>query len=217
MAFLAMLLQGCSARIGAALVSFVWIYFSWVMAASDRLMSCTSTMRPDIDPVQAPGAWRPCNRPCGPGGRASRDALVAVAGAGQQDGRGREPGAREWQREDYESLARLPPPFPGAQADQTRGCLAGALGQRFIPHVARQQRASEALETWVSCCVKRKLDFKPDSAQLSYELKQQAWKTGKPRACFDLQPRILEALCRQHSDPAMRWGWVVRAYKQGVE
>jgi hypothetical protein len=65
-------------------------------------------------------------------------------------------------------------------------------------------------------CVKRKPDFKPDSAQLSYELAQQAWKAGKPRYVLILAKDFEKRFAGSSLIPPML-ELMVRAYKQGVE
>lgn len=210
---LAMLLKVAAPGLVLPLVSFVMIYFSWVMAAMIGYVMYQHHAALDIDPVQAPEG--PATVQIDPAAQEARrrDALVARL---VQDNKMDEAvnQAREWQREDYESLPDCRRYFRVLKLTERADALA-ELGQRFIPMLLAQQRASEALEAWVSC-VKRKPDFKPDSAQLGYELAQQAWKAGKPRYVLILAKDFEKRFAGSTLIPPML-ELVVRAYKQGVE
>ena len=78
-----------------------------------------------------------------------------------------------------------------------------------------QQRASEALEAWVSC-VKRKPDFQLASAQASHELAQQSWRAGKPKYVLILGKNFEKRFAGSALVPSML-ELVVRAYKQGLD
>ena len=122
--------------------------------------------------------------------------------------------AREWQREDHESLPDLRRYFRVLKLTEKADALAD-LAQRFIPVLMAQQRSSEALDAWVSC-VKRKPDFQLASAQASYDLAQQAWRAGKPKYVLILGKGFEKRFAGSALVPSML-ELMVRAYKQGLD
>lgn len=194
------------------LMSFVLIYFTWVMAAMIGYVMYQHHAELDIDPLQAPEEEAALQEdPALALGR-RRDAQVAQL---VQDGKMAEAlsEAREWQRAGDVSLADLRRYFRVLKLTDEDAGLA-AHGQRFIAMLLAQQRAGEALEVWTSCA-KRRRGFLPETAPATLELAQQAWRTGKPKYVLllchgfdkrfprdELAPQILEL--------------VARAYKQGL-
>ncbi|MEG2977673.1 MAG: hypothetical protein RR882_16570, partial [Comamonas sp.] len=195
------------------LMSFVMIYFTWVMASMIGYVMYQHHAALDIEPVQAPEG--PASVQIDPAALEAkrRDAVVARL---VQDNKMDEAvnQAREWLREDDESLPDHRRYFRVLKLTERVDTLADHA-QRFIPKLQAQQRAGEALDVWVSC-VKRKPDFKLDSAPLSYELAQQAWKAGKPRYVLILAKEFEKRFAGSSLIPPML-ELVVRAYKQGLE
>ncbi|MBI1622953.1 hypothetical protein HF327_000285 [Comamonas sp. EJ-4] len=208
-----MLLKVAAPALVLPLMSFVMIYFTWVMASMIGYVMYQHHAALDIEPVQAPEG--PASVQIDPAALEAkrRDAVVARL---VQDNKMDEAvnQAREWLREDDESLPDHRRYFRVLKLTESVDTLADHA-QRFIPKLLAQQRAGEALDAWVSC-VKRKPDFKLDSAQFSYELAQQAWKAGKPRYVLILAKEFEKRFAGSSLIPSML-ELVVRAYKQGLE
>ena len=194
------------------LMGFAVIYFTWVMAAMIGYVMYQHHAVLDIDPVQAPDA--PATASVDPVAAEARRRDAAVAQL-VQDGKMDEAlsEAREWQRLGHDSLPDQRRYFRVIKLTGRADALADHA-QRFIPMLLAQQRAGEALDAWTSC-IKRKSDFRLDSAQTCYDLARQAWKAGKPKYVLilfqgfekrfpgsELTPRVLEL--------------AARAYKQGL-
>ena len=194
------------------LVCFATIYFSWVMAAMIGYVMYQHHAALDIEPVQAPEGVAAVVVDPREQEAKRRDAAIARL---VQDNKMDEAvnQAREWQREDLESLADMRRYFRVLKLTDKADAMA-ELAQRFIPLLMVQQKASEALEAWVSC-VKRKPDFQLLSAQVSYDLAQQAWRAGKPKYVLILAKHFEKRFAGQPQVPAML-ELVVRAYKQGM-
>ncbi|QXZ08610.1 hypothetical protein KUF54_11055 [Comamonas sp. Y33R10-2] len=195
------------------LMSFVMIYFTWVMAAMIGYVMYQHHAALDIDPVQAPEGVASIQIDPKEAEAKHRDAVVARL---VQDNKMDEAvhQAREWQRGDYESLPDHRRYFRVLKLTEQADSLAD-LGQRFIPMLMAQQRTSEALEAWVSC-VKRQPDFLLASAQASYDLAQQAWRAGKPKYVLMLAKGFENRFAGSALIPSML-ELVVRAYKQGLD
>lgn len=208
-----MLLKVAAPALVLPLVSFVVIYFTWVMAAMIGYVMYQHHAALDIEPVQAPEG--PATVQIDPAAQEAkrRDAVVArlVQDNQMEEAVNR---AHEWQREDYESLPDHRRYFRVLKLTERVEALAD-LAQRFIPMLIAQQRTSEALDAWVSC-VKRKPDFRLDSAQACYDLAQQAWKAGKPKYVLILAKEFEKRFAASPLIPSML-ELVVRAYKQGME
>ena len=195
------------------LMSFVMIYFTWVMAAMIGYVMYQHHAALDIDPVQAPEGVASVQIDPKEIEAKRRDAVVARM---VQDNKMDEAvnQAREWQREDHESLHDLRRYFRVLKLTEKADALAD-LAQRFIPLLMAQQRSSEALDAWVSC-VKRKPDFQLASAQASYDLAQQAWRAGKPKYVLILGKGFEKRFAGSALVPSML-ELMVRAYKQGLD
>lgn len=195
------------------LVSFVVIYFTWVMAAMIGYVMYQHHAALDIDPVQAPDG--PSTVQVDPVAQEARRRDAVVARLVQDNSMDEAVNqARAWQREDHESLPDHRRYFRVLKLTERVDALA-ELGQRFIPMLIARQCAGEALEAWVSCA-KRKPDFRLDSAQASYDLAQQAWKAGKPKYVLLLAREFEKRFAGSSLIPPML-ELVVRAYKQGLE
>lgn len=195
------------------LMSFVMIYFTWVMAAMIGYVMYQHHAALDIDPVQAPEGVAVVQLDPREVETRRRDAVVARL---VQDNKMEEAvnQAREWQREDHESLPDLRRYFRVLKLTEKADALAD-LAQRFIPMLQAQQRSSEALDAWVST-VKRKPEFLLASAQLSYDLAQQAWRAGKPKYVLILGKNFDKRFAGCAQVPPMM-ELIVRAYKQGLD
>ena len=207
-----MLLKLAPSGLMVPLLSFVVIYFSWVMAAMIGYVMYQHHAALDIDPLRAPDEEAAQQEDPALVLSRRRDAQVAQL---VQDGKMTEAltEAREWQRAGDVTLADLRRYFRVLKLTDEDTGLA-AHGQRFITMLLAQQRAGEALEVWTSCA-KRQRGFLPETAPATLELAQQAWRAGKPKYVLllchgfdkrfprdDLAPQILEL--------------VARAYKQGL-
>ena len=195
------------------LMSFVMIYFTWVMAAMIGYVMYQHHAALDIDPVQAPEGVASVQIDPKEIEAKRRDAVVARM---VQDNKMDEAvnQAREWQREDHESLPDLRRYFRVLKLTEKADALAD-LAQRFIPVLMVQQRSSEALDAWVST-VKRKPDFQLASAQASHDLAQQAWRAGKPKYVLILGKGFEKHFAGSALVPSML-ELIVRAYKQGLD
>ena len=208
-----MLLKVGKPAIVLPLVCFALIYFTWVMAAMIGYVMYQHHAALDIDPVQAPEGVATIQMDPREQEAKRRDTAIARL---VQDNRMDEAvnQAREWWREDQESLPDQRRYFRVLKLTEKGDALAD-LGQSFIPLLMAQQRASEALEAWVSC-VKRKPDFQLASAQASHELAQQAWRAGKPKYVLILGKNFEKRFAGSALVPSML-ELVVRAYKQGLD
>lgn len=194
------------------LVCFATIYFSWVMAAMIGYAMYQHHAALDIEPVQAPEGIAVVTVDPREAEAKRRDAAVArLVQYHKMDEAVNQ--AREWQREDPESLADQRRYFRVLKLTDKTDALT-ELAQRFLPLLMAQQKTSEALEVWVSS-VKRKPDFQLSSAQLSHDLAQQAWRAGKPKYVLILAKNFEKRFAGQPQVPAML-ELVVRAYKQGM-
>ena len=194
------------------LMSFAMIYFTWVMAAMIGYVMYQHHAALDIEPVQAPEGVASVQVDPKEQESKRRDAVIArLVQDNQMDEAVNQ--AREWQREDHESLPDLRRYFRVLKLTEKVDALVD-LSQRFIPMLMAQQKASEALEAWVSC-VKRKPDVQLLSAQVCYDLAQQAWRAGKPKYVLILAKHFEKRFAGQPQVPAML-ELVVRAYKQGM-
>ena len=194
------------------LMCFAMIYFSWVMAAMIGYVMYQHHAALDIEPVQAPEGVAVVTVDPREVEAKRRDAAIARL---VQDNKMDEAvnQAREWQREDPESLADQRRYFRVLKLTEKSDALA-ELVQRFIPLLMAQQKTSEALEAWVSC-VKRKPDFQLASAQATFDLAQQAWSAGKPKYVLILAKNFEKRFAGQPQVPPMM-ELVVRVYKQGM-
>ena len=221
--FLFLLQQGSPMVMGALLkvaargvvlplMSFVLIYFTWVMAAMIGYVMYQHHAALDIEPVQAPEGESLVKVDPVAQEAQRRDAMVArLVQNNQMDEAVNQ--AREWQRENVESLPDLRRYFRVLKLTEKADALVD-LAQRFIPMLMARQSNSEALEVWVSS-VKRKPDFQLQSAQASYDLAQQAWRSGKPRYVLILGKNFEQRFAGSNLTPPML-ELMVRAYKQGL-
>ena len=194
------------------LMSFVLIYFTWVMAAMIGYVMYQHHAALDIEPVQAPEGESLVKVDPVAQEAQRRDAMVArLVQNNQMDEAVNQ--AREWQRENVESLPDLRRYFRVLKLTEKADALVD-LAQRFIPMLMARQSNSEALEVWVSS-VKRKPDFQLQSAQASYDLAQQAWRSGKPRYVLILGKNFEQRFAGSNLTPPML-ELMVRAYKQGL-
>ena len=194
------------------LMSFVLIYFTWVMAAMIGYVMYQHHSALDIEPVQAPEGESLVKVDPVAQEAQRRDAMVArLVQNNQMDEAVNQ--AREWQRENVESLPDLRRYFRVLKLTEKADALVD-LAQRFIPMLMARQSNSEALEVWVSS-VKRKPDFQLQSAQASYDLAQQAWRSGKPRYVLILGKNFEQRFAGSNLTPPML-ELMVRAYKQGL-
>ena len=192
--FLFLLMQGAPMAAGmlAAVVprgvllpvmSFVVIYFTWVMAAMIGYVMYQHHAALDIDPLKAPADESVAAAPDPAAAEARRrDAEVArLVQAGDMDAALAT--AREWDRmgprgaqdglpdaRRYHRVLKL-----AERPDEL-----GRHAQGFIHQLLRQQRAGEALEVW-SACHKRVPGFALESADSVLALAQHAWKATKAR------------------------------------
>jgi hypothetical protein len=194
------------------LMSFVLIYFTWVMAAMIGYVMYQHHAALDIEPVQAPEGESLVKIDPVAQEAQRRDAMVAkLVQSNQMDEAVNQ--AREWQRENVESLPDLRRYFRVLKLTEKADVLAD-LAQRFIPMLMARQANSEALEVWVSS-IKRKPDFQLQSAQTSYDLAQQAWRSGKPKYVLILGKNFEQRFAGSNLTPPML-ELMVRAYKQGL-
>lgn len=208
-----MLLKVAPQALVLPLMCFVVIYFTWVMAAMIGYVMYQHHAALDIDPVQAPDAPAAALVDPKDAEAKRRDAVVArLVQDNQMDEAVSQ--AREWQREDHDSLPDHRRYFRVLKLTERVDALADHA-QRFIPMLLAQQRAGEALEVWVSC-VKRKPDFSLSSAQTCFELAQQAWKAGKPLYVVRLSQNFEKRFPGSALIPSML-ELLVRAYQQGMD
>ena len=207
-----MLLEVAAPALVLPLMSFVVIYFTWVMAAMIGYVMYQHHAALDIDPVQAPDG--PTTVQIDPAAQEAkrRDALVAQLVQGNKMDEALSQ-AREWQREDHQSLPDQRRYFRVLKLTESADALADHA-QRFIPLLIAQQRSGEALEAWVSCA-KRKPGFRLDSAQACYELAQQAWRAGKPKYVLLLAQDADKRYAGSTLVPSML-ELAVRAFHQGL-
>ena len=221
--FLFLLQQGSPMVMGALLkvaargvvlplMSFVLIYFTWVMAAMIGYVMYQHHAALDIEPVQAPEGESLVKVDPVAQEAQRRDAMVArLVQNNQMDEAVNQ--AREWQRENVESLPDLRRYFRVLKLTEKADALTD-LAQRFIPMLMARQATSEALDVWVSS-VKRKPDFQLQSAQASYDMAQQAWRSGKPKYVLILGKNFEQRFAGSNLTPPML-ELMVRAYKQGL-
>lgn len=221
--FLFLLMQGVPMALGlllpivprfvlAPLITFVMIYFSWVMAAMIGYVMYQHHAALDIDPVKAPDS-----APVEPEDPAAaearrRDAMVARL---VQDGdmKSALDNAREWQRTGWDNAADQRRYHRLLKLTDRTDHLA-QHAQRFIPLLVQQQRESEALEVWGSC-YKRAPQFTLDSADHTLALARFAWKGMQSGHVLAL----LQGFEKQHpghdrTPEALEL--IVRALKQGA-
>ncbi|WP_225783424.1 tol-pal system YbgF family protein [Xenophilus sp. Marseille-Q4582] len=196
--FLFLLMQGAPMAAGllAAVVphgvllpalTFVVIYFTWVMAAMVGYVMYQHHAALDIDPLMAPpGSAAAAAVPDPAAAEAQRrDAEVArLVQAGDMDEAVAT--AREWERvgsrgasgaaNDLADARRYHRVLKVAERPEELGRHA----QGFIHQLLQQQRAGEALEVW-SACHKRVPQFRLASADSVLALAQHAWKATKAR------------------------------------
>lgn len=188
--FLFLLMQGAPMAAGmlaavvpsavlAPALSFVVIYFTWVMAAMIGYVMYQHHAALDIDPIQAPtGGPVPAAQDAAAAEAQWRDAEVArLVQAG--DMAEAVSTAREWQRVAHDSLPDQRRYHRVLKLAERPDEL-GRHAQGYIQLLLRQQRASEALDVW-SACHKRVPQFKLESADSVLALAQHAWKATKAR------------------------------------
>lgn len=195
------------------LMAFVVIYFTWVMAAMIGYVMYQHHAELDIDPLQAPEASVDMESAEPAVVEAKRrDALVARL---VQEGNMDEAIAlaREWQRVSPDSIKDQRRYFRVLKlTDQQDTLLAQA--QQFIPLLLAGQRAGEALEVW-SSCTKRVPSFRLASAQVTYDVAQQAWKVGKAKYVLMILRSFEKQFPNSELTP-LALELMVRAFKQGL-
>ncbi len=221
--FLFLLMQGAPLALGlllplmpkfvlAPLITFVIIYFSWVMAAMIGYVMYQHHAALDIEPVKAPDAAMAEPQDPAAAEARQRDAMVARL---VQDGdmQSALDNAREWQRTGYDNVAdqrRFHRVLKLAR--QTDSLTQHA--QRFTPLLIGQQRESEALDVW-SSCYKRDPQFKLESAENTLALARLAWKGMQPAHVLALLQSFEKQYPAHELTPEAQ-ELIVRALKQGL-
>ena len=157
-------------------ITFVVIYFSWVMAVMVGYVMYQNHQEFGIEPDKAPASASAASvAPQDPLAAEARrrDAMVARL---VQDGdmKTAVDEAREWQRVSYDNLD-----------DQRRYHRVLKLtdrvddltthAQQYIPLLLQKQRGGDALEVWGSC-YKRDKTFRLNGAENTFNMAQMAWK-----------------------------------------
>ena len=193
-------------------ISFVVIYFAWVMAAMIGYVMYQHHADLDIDPLLAPELQEQDGVDPQISEAKRRDSLVAQL---VQNGDMDEAVAlaREWQRARQDGVADHRRYFRVLKLTDDLDTLT-AQAQQFIPLLLEQQRTSEALEVW-SSCTKRKSDFRIPSAEHTFSLAQQAFRAGKAKYAL----MLLRSFEKQFPGDALvpqALELMVQAFKQGL-
>lgn len=195
------------------LMSFVVIYFTWVMAAMIGYVMYQHHAALHIDPLLEPAnQWESDSEDSVAVEAKRRDALVARL---VQEGHMEEAVAlsREWQRVSNDKLKDMRRYFRVLKLTELHEELL-AQGQPFIALLLDHQREGEALEVW-SSCAKRVPAFRLNTAQTTYALAQQAWKVGKGKYVLMILRSFEKQFPNSELTP-LALELVVRALKQGL-
>ena len=186
--FLFLLMQGAPMAIGlmfplmptallAPLITFVIIYFNWVIAAMIGYVMYQNHAEFGIEPDKAPEAEDGAP-PVDPRAAEAQRRDAAVAQLVQNgDMQAALDEAREWQRLNYDNVADQRRYHRVLKLTDKTPELA-RHAQQYIALLLQKQKGSDALDAW-SSCYKRDKTFKLDSAELTLQLAQLAWKRAQ--------------------------------------
>lgn len=197
----------------APVMGFVVIYFVWVMAAMIGYVMYQHHGALDIEPVQAPSDAKQV-APVDPAVQMARQRDAEVARLVQDNAMNEAvTEAREWARQGYDNLDDQRRYHRVLKlADEPARMAQHA--QDFVPLLLKKQRASEALEVWMSCR-KRQAAFALTSPESTLALARQAWKTQQAKLVLVLLQGFEKAFPK-HEKTAEVLELIVRALKQGL-